>query len=180
MDRLRIILVAMTQLLGALSMITINANESTSGAAFRINPNGWLRKAIDALFFWQDSHCEKAVAGEIADCVELLNAYGFEIQPPPVPVAEAVKADHTSPEWQKRMAEQAPAREQEHTTDDPNSADFDAGAWFSGLPDEAKSRIVEWGVSIKMSRANRKRVAQIAQAWHNADAVARSGHGMTE
>lgn len=180
MDRVRIILVAMTQLLGAFSLITINANESTSGAAYRINPDGWLRKVIDALFFWQDSHCERAVAGEIDDCVELLAAYGFEVQPPPVPVADAVKADHTSDKWQKLMSAQAPAREQEKTDDDPNSPDFDAGAWFAGLPDEAKSRVVEWGVSIKMSRPNRKRVAQIAQKWQAQGAVARADHGMVE
>jgi hypothetical protein len=61
MRRIAIILNAMTQLLGALLCVTLNSNESTSGAALRRSPKFW-RKAINAIFFWQDDHCLQAAA----------------------------------------------------------------------------------------------------------------------
>jgi hypothetical protein len=66
----------MTQLLGALLCVTLNSNESTSGAALRRSPDRW-RKVINAIFFWQDDHCLQAARSEIDDCRELLLAYGF-------------------------------------------------------------------------------------------------------
>jgi hypothetical protein len=116
---------------------------------------------------------------EAQDCVELLAAMGYGVEPPAMTVREATAPKSEFSALKTNTAESI-AQSQEKTTNDPNSPDFDAGAWFSGLPDEAKARIVEWGVSIKMSRANRKKVAQIAQAWNAQGAVARAGHGMTE
>jgi hypothetical protein len=60
----------MTQLLGALLCVTLNSNESTSGAALRRSPDRW-RKVINAIFFWQDDHCLQAARNEIDDCREL-------------------------------------------------------------------------------------------------------------
>jgi hypothetical protein len=78
MRRIGIILNAMTQLLGALLCVTLNSNESTSGAALRRSPDRW-RKVINAIFFWQDDHCLQAARNEIDDCRELLLAYGFSL-----------------------------------------------------------------------------------------------------
>lgn len=171
----RTIATASTELLGALLGVTINSNETTSGAAFRRDPDGWARKAIDRVFFWDENHCEEAVFFEIEDCKELLLAYGFELTPPPVAKREAVKRIQAEKPWD----EQKPARDQEATDDDPMSPDFDAAAWFKDLPEEAKERIVEWGVSIKMSRPNRKKVKRIADNWHLAGVKPRAGHGMS-
>jgi hypothetical protein len=90
MRRIAIILNAMTQLLGALLGVTLNANESTSGAALRRSPNFW-RKVINAIFFWQDDHCLHAARSEIDDCRALLLEYGFAIEPPAQPVEQAPK-----------------------------------------------------------------------------------------
>jgi hypothetical protein len=78
MKRIGIILNAMTQLLGALLCVTLNSNESTSGAALRRSPDRW-RKVINAIFFWQDDHCLQAARSEIDDCRALLLAYGFYV-----------------------------------------------------------------------------------------------------
>jgi hypothetical protein len=69
-------------------VVTLNSNESTSGAALRRSPNFW-RKVINAIFFWQDDHCLHAARGEIDDCRALLLEYGFAIEPPSVPVERA-------------------------------------------------------------------------------------------
>lgn len=169
---------ALTELLGALLGVTINSNETTSGSAFR--RQAWDQDAIDRFFYAitfgrQKNHCEQAVFFEIEDCKELLLAYGFELTPPPVAKREAVKRIQAEKPWD----EQKPARDQEATDDDPMSPDFDAAAWFKDLPEEAKERIVEWGVSIKMSRPNRKKVKQIADNWHLAGVKPRAGHGMS-
>jgi hypothetical protein len=116
---------------------------------------------------------------EAQECVELLAAMGYGIQPPAVSVQKATKPKTEFAAIKTNTAQSA-AQAEEATTDDPNSPDFDAGAWFAGLPDSAKARILEWGVSIKMSRANRKKVARLASLWNGANAVARKGHGMTE
>lgn len=163
--------VALTQLLGAVLGITLNPNETTSGAALRI-PVPWLRKGIDKLFFWQESHCKRAVQMEIEDCKELLLAYGYQLSPPKTTIEEAAKEIVTKAPMSTAQKQEAPG------DNDPMSDAFDAQAWFTGLNTEARKRVVEWGVSIKMSRENRKKVAQIAQKWHNKDAVVREGHGM--
>lgn len=176
---------ALTETLGAFSGITINSNETTSGAAFR-RQIPWLIKFIDSLFFWQENHCEYSQRREIEDCKELLLAIGFTVEPPEVTLKEAVviqaalsKGD-PAPAPSKLWVAQAPARAEEFTADDPMSDDFDAEGWFVGLPENAKNRIVEWGVSIKMSLANRRRVGTIARNWHGAKAVSRANHGMTQ
>jgi hypothetical protein len=82
MRRIAIILNAMTQLLGALLCVTLNSNESTSGAALRRSPKFW-RKAINAIFFWQDDHCLQAARSMRSTTAgQLLLAYGFAIEPP--------------------------------------------------------------------------------------------------
>jgi hypothetical protein len=173
MRRIGIILNAMTQLLGALLCVTLNSNESTSGAALRRSPDRW-RKVINAIFFWQDDHCLQAARNEIDDCRELLLAYGFAIEPPSVPVERPPGGDgqHGDP--------QTAAEIEEATLDDPMSPDFNVIAWFARLPYEAKRRIVEWGVSIRMSKPNRVKAYNIAQAWWQADGKPREGHGMVE
>lgn len=180
----RNILLNFTQLLGSFTGITLNANETTSGAVFRRDPDGWARRLIDKIFFWQESHCARAVDNEIEDCKELLLAYGFDITPPPVTKIEAVRAlgedSVSSRAFRKLWEKQAPARTQEDPGNrDPMGDDFDAPAWFAQLPNEAKQRIVEWGVSIKMSKANREKVRLLAEEWHIAQGgPARSDHGM--
>ena len=72
----------LTELLGALSGITLNSNETTSGAAHRRKDEfPRLRSGINKLFFWQEDHCKYASLKEIEDCVELLKAYGYEVTP---------------------------------------------------------------------------------------------------
>jgi hypothetical protein len=75
---------------------------------------------------------------------------------------------------------QSVAQIEEAHDDDPMSSDFNVIAWFARLPYEAKRRIVEWGVSIRMSKPNRVKVYRIAQAWWQADGKPREGHGMVE
>jgi hypothetical protein len=169
MKRIGIILNAMTQLLGALLCVTLNSNESTSGAALRRSPDRW-RKVINAIFFWQEDHCLQAARFEIDDCRELLMAYGFYVEPPSVPVERAARQPEP----------QSVAQIEEASDDDPMSPDFNAVAWFARLPDHARRRIVEWGVSIRMSKPNRVKVYRIAQAWWQADGKPRDGHGMVE
>jgi hypothetical protein len=159
----------MTQLLGALLCVTLNSNESTSGAALRRSPDRW-RKVINAIFFWQDDHCLQAARNEIDDCRELLLAYGFYVEPPAVPVERAARQPEP----------QSVAQIEEAPDDDPMSPDFNVIAWFARLPYEAKRRIVEWGVSIRMSKPNRVKVYRIAQAWWQADGKPREGHGMVK
>lgn len=78
------ILNALTQLLGAFSGRTLNANESTSGSAWRRRNedkfNAVLYRVINAIFFWQDDHCKSAALQEVADSRELLEAYGYDVQ----------------------------------------------------------------------------------------------------
>jgi hypothetical protein len=173
MRRIAIILNAMTQLLGALLCVTLNSNESTSGAALRRSPKFW-RKAINAIFFWQDDHCLQAARNEIDDCRELLLAYGFAIEPPEQTVEQAAQAVKANTETRIPTA----AEIEEATLDDPMSPDFNVIAWFARLPYEAKRRIVEWGVSIRMSKPNRIKAYNVAQAWWQADGKPREGHGM--
>jgi hypothetical protein len=174
MRRIAIILNAMTQLLGALLCVTLNSNESTSGAALRRSPDRW-RKVINAIFFWQDDHCLQAARNEIDDCRELLLAYGFAIEPPVC--SRWSKGGGTAT---RRPASRPRPRSRRLTLDDPMSPDFNVIAWFARLPYEAKRRIVEWGVSIRMSKPNRMKVYRIAQAWWQADGKPREGHGMVE
>jgi hypothetical protein len=169
MRRIAIILNAMTQLLGALLCVTLNSNESTSGAALRRSPDRW-RKVINAIFFWQDDHCLQAARSEIDDCRELLLAYGF--------YRAAVCAGRAG--GTAKPEPQSVAQIEEAPDDDPMSPDFNVIAWFARLPYEAKRRIVEWGVSIRMSKPNRVKVYRIAQAWWQADGKPREGHGMVE
>jgi hypothetical protein len=110
MRRIGIILNAMTQLLGALLCVTLNSNESTSGAALRRSPDRW-RKVINAIFFWQDDHCLQAARNEIDDCRELLLAYGFYVEPPSVPVERAARQPEP----------QSVAQIEEASDDDPMS-----------------------------------------------------------
>jgi predicted enzyme related to lactoylglutathione lyase len=88
MKRLKIIADALTELLGALLCLTLNSNETTSGAAYRRREDGlgWLYKAINTLFFWQDDHCKQASVQEIEKCRALIEAYGGE-------VVETIKTD---------------------------------------------------------------------------------------
>lgn len=77
-NRVRIILHALTQLLGAVSCVTINANETTSAWAYR---NRYIRpgpyQLINGLFFWQPDHCKAAVEREIASLIELAEVHGY-------------------------------------------------------------------------------------------------------
>lgn len=79
MHRLRIVLNALTQLLGGILGITLNANESTSGAAYRRRKeNKWFKalyRFINALFFWEDNHCLRTAVKEIEDSQDLIDAY---------------------------------------------------------------------------------------------------------
>ena len=180
--------VAATQFLGALSGITINANETTSGAAYRRRNDdlGWLYRGINKTFFWQDNHCLDAVIKELIDSSELVDVYNGLIKSvaevPNVLIAAApeVIAESKLSDLSKRRIwdAQAKARDEESTGQDPQSPSFDAQTWFDGLADNAKRRIVEVGVSIAMSTPNRKKVARISQVWHNAGATPRAGHGM--
>lgn len=189
MSYLRNIGIALTQGLAVLTGIGLNPNETTSGAALRRRSERpryeYLYKSINRLFFWQKdadgnlNHCEVAVVKENEDCVELLAAMGYGIQPPSVSIQEATKPK-TPMTSLKTNTSQSQAQKEEFTADNPESDNFDAADWFAGLPENAKMRVVEWGVSIKMSRANRKKVAQIAQKWLAAKATPRAGNGMTE
>ena len=166
---------ALTELLGAFSGITLNSNETTSGAAHRRREEfPRLRKFINKLFFWQDDHCLYSAFREIEDCLEVLDAYGYEVTPPKA--IAAVRPDLSTVAVDDVQAE---ARDEEATAQNPEADDFDAEAWFAGLPDNAKMRILEWGVSIKMSKANRKKVARIASVWNAEGLVAPKNHGMS-
>jgi hypothetical protein len=100
--------------------------------------------------------------------------YGFAIEPPAQPVEQAGGTANT----ETRIP--TAAEIEEATLDDPMSPDFNVIAWFARLPYEAKRRIVEWGVSIRMSTPNRVKAYNIAQAWWQADGKPREGHGMVE
>ena len=83
MERLKIILNAATQFLGAFSGRTLNANESLSGSSWRTRntPRGaFLYKWINRLFFWEKDHCHAAALAEVLDSQELLEAYGYDVQ----------------------------------------------------------------------------------------------------
>lgn len=76
-SRLSKILDALTQL-GNVSFLpdhkSTNANESISGRSYR---QGWkLRHVIDALFFWQKSHCEKSHYKDLERAKDLLKIQG--------------------------------------------------------------------------------------------------------
>jgi hypothetical protein len=77
-----------------------------------------------------------------------------------VPVERAVTANTETRIPSVAEIEEAPL-------DDPMSPDFNVIAWFARLPYEAKRRIVEWGVSIRMSKPNRVKAYQ-----HRAGVVA--------
>ena len=62
------ILVAIDQLLNAIT--GGYADETLSARAYRMRAKGqpywgWTANAIDALFFWQDDHCELAYLSEV-------------------------------------------------------------------------------------------------------------------
>ena len=65
---------AATQLLGAIFGATFNANETTSGASYRLRNRGrgWAYDLINRLYFWQENHCFEAQWREAQDCVGLL------------------------------------------------------------------------------------------------------------
>lgn len=79
MKRLGIIGNAVTQLLGAILCITLNANESTSGACYRRrHENRFFMagyKTINFVFFTQDNHCMRTAVKECEDSQELIDAY---------------------------------------------------------------------------------------------------------
>lgn len=72
----RVLLHSATQSLGALLGETLNANETTSGSAYRRRNTGrrGLYRAVNALFFWQEDHCFESCVRECGDCLELLEA----------------------------------------------------------------------------------------------------------
>jgi hypothetical protein len=190
MNYFRNLAVWCTQGIAVITGIGLNPNETTSGAALRRRSERpryeKLYRAINRLFFWQKdadgnlNHCETAVKMEVGECVELLAAMGYGIEPPRATIREVTKPK-TPMTALKTNTAQSKAQAEEATADDPMSRDFDAEAWFAGLPDNAKMRILEWGVSIKMLRPyNTGRVNQIAQAWNAQGAVVRKNHGMVE
>ena len=189
MNYLRNLLVWCTQGIAVLTGIGLNPNETTSGAALRRRSERpryeKLYRAINRLFFWQKDaegnydHCERVIVKEARDCVELLAAMGYGIQPPAMSVREATEPKAELAALKTNTAQSA-AQAQEATPYDPMLDTFDAEAWFAGLPEDAKKRVVEWGVSIKMSRDNRRKVAKIAQVWFSSGAVSREHNGMTE
>ena len=73
------VLNALTQLLGALLGVTMNSNESLSGAMYRRRnerPRYMLSYIwINRLFFWQDNHCRSAAEAEIRACENLISAH---------------------------------------------------------------------------------------------------------
>lgn len=77
--RIAIILNALTQLLGACLCITLNANESTSGACYRRRKeNKYFKYAyhtINGIFFWEDNHCMRTAVNERKDSEALIAAY---------------------------------------------------------------------------------------------------------
>lgn len=83
MKRIGIILNAITQLIGAVSGRTLNANESLSGSSWRTRetPTGaFLYKWLNRIFFWQKDHCKEAALRELVDAKQLLKEYGFDNQ----------------------------------------------------------------------------------------------------
>lgn len=84
MKYVRNVSVAVTQLLSAVVGLSLNANETTSGAAYRRRYDGlgWLYKTINALFFWQHNHCKAAAENEIKDCLEILEHYKYVVLKP--------------------------------------------------------------------------------------------------
>lgn len=72
---LRNVLNNVTQLLGGLLGQTINANETTSGSAYRRRhkrSKRWMYRAINKTFFWTEDHCFEATCYEAQDCTEIL------------------------------------------------------------------------------------------------------------
>lgn len=80
-NRLRIILHALTQTLGAFLCVTINANETTSAWAYRVRHTHPLPyKLINGLFFWQDDHCKAAVDREFVSFGEFAEVHGRTVK----------------------------------------------------------------------------------------------------
>jgi hypothetical protein len=174
MRRIAIILNAMTQLLGALLCVTLNSNESTSGAALRRSPEAGARSSTPfssgrTITAFRRLGPKSTTAGSYCWPMGSLSSRPSQ----PVEQAAAVKAN-----TETRIP--TAAEIEEATLDDPMSPDFNVIAWFARLPYEAKRRIVEWGVSIRMSKPNRIKAYNIAQAWWQADGKPREGHGMVE
>lgn len=93
--------VAATQFLSALVGLSLNANETTSGAAYRRREDGlgWLYRTINALYFWQDDHCLLAALKEIEDCQELLEAYSFIVVEPHYAEVVTEAVQHQDEVW---------------------------------------------------------------------------------
>jgi hypothetical protein len=175
MRRIAIILNAMTQLLGALLCVTLNSNESprraqpcvaalTSGA--RSSTPFSSGRTITA---FRRQGRNRRLPGTIA---------GIWVRYRAARAAGGTSAQAVKANTETRIP--TAAEIEEATLDDPMSPDFNVIAWFARLPYEAKRRIVEWGVSIRMSTPNRVKAYNIAQAWWQADGKPREGHGMVE
>jgi len=75
----RILTHNLTQLLGAILGVTLNANETTSAWAYRTRmKRSWPYACINFIFFWQEDHCKAASEREIFSCLELLRAHNYE------------------------------------------------------------------------------------------------------
>lgn len=78
---------ALSQLLGALLHLTQNANESISGASYRLRNDGrmWAYKLINWLFrvlFKQEDHCKMAYDNDILRAIKVLRQAGFIVTDP--------------------------------------------------------------------------------------------------
>ena len=168
MNRIKIILNAMTQLLGAFLCVTLNANESTSGWAYRTRgEKDWPYIWINRIFFWQKDHCAKAKANEIIDCRRLLEANGiFAVDP--AEVADTPKLLDAITDVVIEKAAQVKIQQS-----------FDAQEYFDSLDDMARRSVVEFGANLP-TYEQRVAVKRLAETWLGRDAKARSGHGMTE
>jgi len=168
MNRIKIILNAMTQLLGAFLCVTLNANESTSGWAYRTRgEKDWPYIWINRIFFWQKDHCAKAKANEIIDCRRLLEANGiFAVDP--AEVADTPKLLDAITDVVIEKAAQVKIQQS-----------FDAQEYFDSLTDEQKLDAVSNRPNVA-TYDHAKAVIKLAKAWHFKDVKARAGHGMTE
>jgi len=91
MNRIKIILHALTQFFGACICVTINSKETTSDWANRYK-KAWPKRWIDRLFslFGQEEHCATSVENGIFAVIQYAAAHGVQLQMVETPVAYAV------------------------------------------------------------------------------------------
>lgn len=169
--------VALTQTLGAIAGIVINACETTSAACYRRREEKYPGKAyklINSIYFLQDDHCKASSVKVIERANEMIRAYGGEV----IATLQSDEAIPAAIYSEKTPLSKVNTVSQEEAGTSSEETAFDAQAYFDKASLEYKLDMVEGGLRSKLTPEQRREVLVIASRWFYRDVKPRATNGM--